>query len=382
MNGTHESPTRESNRAPDSRTATKPLLREQLVFSYGGKSVRTHVAVPENRLELRGAFEYARAQGLRVTFRGGGHAFDSQSLNERLVISMEKFTRIEVDPESRTVTAGAGAEWGDVLAATSEHRMVPHVMVTTHTATVGGTLSSDSLSRFSPTLGREGLHVARFTLMTPNGAVLECSRSSHPGIFRTVIGGLGYVGAILNVTHRLLYFPGDAAHAIAVETKFDKKQGLESIAAALLTHLKHRAASHGLPRAADAIARASADPRNRAAWAVSAVVYLTKSEKGLIATSHYVDSPPAKLRRSILPRPELAVRLGAANRGALSFLRDLGYLLAFLPEATKSRTSIPFADTPSSRTATGTSATSGGPSGSRWGFTSTRSSCRSTRPSI
>jgi decaprenylphospho-beta-D-ribofuranose 2-oxidase len=321
---------------PLSQPATwrTPPIREQLIASYGGKSVRTHVATPATREELWGAFKYAAGKKLRVTFRGGGHAFDTQSLNERLVISMEKFKRIDVDTASRTVTAEAGAEWGDVLAKTAASGMVPYVMVTTHTATVGGTLSSDSLSRFSPTLGREGLHVERFSLMTPGGEILECSRDENASYFRTAIGGLGYVGAILDVTHRLLDL-GFIAPNIAVETQFTKDVGLENIAVSLLAHLRKRASQKPFPGARKAVALARSNPTENA-WAVSAVVYLTKSdsptkgEKGLIATSRYVEKAPNELRRSIFHDPTSPLAWALQIAAMVPFLRSLGYWLVFL----------------------------------------------------
>ena len=217
-----------------------PEIRETTIVSYGGKTVRTLVASPVNRDEVRGAFAYAAERGFAVTFRSGGHAFDTQSLNPKLVISLEKLRRIDIDARAGTVTAEAGARWGDILARSATAGLVPYVMVTTHTASAGGTLSSNSLSRFSPTLGREGQHVLRFSLMTPDGTVHECSRTDNPGLFHAVIGGLGYVGAVLDVTQRLLPLP-IAPRNIAVATTFTKVAGLEAIAKALVRHIRGKA---------------------------------------------------------------------------------------------------------------------------------------------
>ena len=95
--------------------------------------------------------------GLKVTFRGGGHSFDSQSLGEQVVISMRRLKRIS--PAARGAS-GRGWSPGRPGATSSKScgriGLVPAITVTTSQATAGGTLSGDCLSRFSPAYGKEG----------------------------------------------------------------------------------------------------------------------------------------------------------------------------------------------------------------------------------
>jgi decaprenylphospho-beta-D-ribofuranose 2-oxidase len=308
--------------------ARTPEIRETTIVSYGGKTVRTLVASPVNRDEVRGAFAYAAKRGFAVTFRGGGHAFDTQSLNAKLVISLEKLHRIDIDARAATVTAEAGARWGDILAKSAAVGLVPHVMVTTHTASAGGTLSSNSLSRFSPTLGREGQHVLRFSLMTPDGAVHECSRTDNPGLFHAVIGGLGYVGAVLDVTQRLLPLPITPRN-IAVATTFTKVAGLEAIAKALVSHIRGKAPGKVVASSHDTLERANRDPKENV-WAVSAVVYEQGGEVGLIADSRYSDTPPKDLKRSVFHSPSSIGAWVLQIAALFPFLRDIGYRLVLL----------------------------------------------------
>jgi decaprenylphospho-beta-D-ribofuranose 2-oxidase len=305
-----------------------PEIRETTIESYGGKTVRALLAFPVNRDELRGAFAFALQKGFSVTFRGGGHAFDTQSLNDKLVISLEKLRRIDVDGNSATVTAEAGARWGDILAKCTAAGMVPHVMVTTHTATAGGTLSSNSLSRFSPTLGREGQHVLRFSLMTLDGVVHECSRDQNPDLFFSVIGGLGFVGAVLDVTHQLLPLR-IAPRNIAVATTFTKVTGLESIAKELVSHIRKKAGGKPVALYREAAASARRDPAENV-WAVSAVVYMQGQEVGLIAKSQYSDTPPRSLKRSVFHSPNSPGAWLLQVAALFPVLRDIGYRLVLL----------------------------------------------------
>jgi FAD/FMN-containing dehydrogenase len=307
--------------------STSPAIRDETLVSYGGDKVRTRVVTPVSRDELKaalqGAREDAKEHGRSVTFRAGGHAFDTQSLNGNLVISLDKFTEITVDEATATVTAGAGAQWGQILAKSVEKGMVPYVMVTTHTATAGGTLASNSLSRFSPTLGREGQHVRRFAMMTPSGDVIECSRGENKEYFSAAIAGLGYVGAVLEVTQDLLPLrlpPGD----IAVATTFEKVEGLRQIAARLLFHVRQTAhkGEHRTAGVAKALAR---DNPTSGAWAISVVVYLQKKNVGLLATSHYVQASPEQLHPCVFHSPNSVGAWVLQIAALFPILRAIGY---------------------------------------------------------
>lgn len=173
-----------------------------MIRSYGGDVSEANVHTPRTVDELRAVLARARAAGSRVTFRGGGCAFDTQSLNTDVVVAMTEMRSIAVDPVAATVTAEAGATWGEIARAAGAHGLVPHSLVTTRSATIAGTTAADCLSRFSPTLGKEGEHVVSFDLLT--GELLHCSREAHRDVFYGAVGGLGYLGAITRVTVRLL----------------------------------------------------------------------------------------------------------------------------------------------------------------------------------
>jgi decaprenylphospho-beta-D-ribofuranose 2-oxidase len=305
-----------------------PAVRKTTLESYGGVKVRTTVVKPCDTGELQEAL--SNGHGGSVTFRDGGHAFDTQSLNDALVVSLAHFRRIEVDPANATVKAGAGARWGDILRETSKHGLVPYVMVTTSHTCAAGTLSSDSLSRFSPTLGREGHHVERFTLvpMTAPFAPLECSRTQNADLFRTAVGGLGYVGAVVDVTHRLLRVPTRPGEIIAVATTFEKVQGLEQIAARCLAHVRQHAHKGKWRSTSEALAKSAQDPLGEAC-AVSFAVNMVWKETGLLATSRYVSVRPSALHRSVFHSPNSFGSWALQIAALFPLLRTIGFWLVF-----------------------------------------------------
>jgi decaprenylphospho-beta-D-ribofuranose 2-oxidase len=202
--------------------------REKLECYSGLHTSYAEVRRPTTVAQLQEIFTHATAEGRRVTIRSGGHSFDAQSLGSDLVVSMEHFDHIG-DPVDRDhVCVGAGAKWGDVLRKLQPLGLVPAVTVTTEHATAGGTLSGDCLSRFSPSWGKEGKWVIGFDLVTPTGGLLKCE--PPPGTddpprsdgappldavkpedwtlqqqaFMATIAGLGYVGAVVAITYRLV----------------------------------------------------------------------------------------------------------------------------------------------------------------------------------
>ncbi len=324
-----------------SATALRPSVED--LTSYTGHRTRATVWKPANEDELRGILAMAREQGLRVTFRGGGQAFDRQSLN-RVVISLERFTEIgSVDENAAvpTVTVGSGATWGKILERTLEANCVPYIMVTTSKATAGGTLSSHSLSRFSGAHGREGDHVERIRVILADGRSQDL-RSDQPE-FLDVVGGLGYVAAIVSVTYRLWKAPWTDG-GIWVETSFKHIDGIKRIGGRLrkglsLEHAKtHRTAWGKVasdlakelvpqkkdPQEKDLVPREKGGPVAR-----SSTIYMRGAGWGLFASSRYVQQS-AGHGRSVFHQPSSWRHYVLQFVAMLPVARGVGYLLVSL----------------------------------------------------
>ena len=84
---------------------------------------------------------FARAQGLPLAIRGGGHNGGGLgSVDDGVVIDLSPMKSISVDPGSKTVRVGGGATWGEVDAATHEHGLAVPCGVISTTGVGGLTL--------------------------------------------------------------------------------------------------------------------------------------------------------------------------------------------------------------------------------------------------
>lgn len=196
---------------------------------------------PRDEAELQSIFALATRQMKRVTIRGGRHAFHDQSLGGEIVISMEHFRRIDVGPGPK-VSVGAGASWGAIVRRLKRKGLAPYGTVTSSRATPGGTLAADCLNRFSPSYGKEAEHVLSFRMMRIDGCCKYYYPPSQPDtppaswtederIFMAVVGGFGYLGAVLEITYEVR-----PCHSrrLAVRTEIEKLDSFSDLARSLI----------------------------------------------------------------------------------------------------------------------------------------------------
>jgi decaprenylphospho-beta-D-ribofuranose 2-oxidase len=261
---------------------------------------------PEGEEHVRRILRYATKAGRKVTCRGGGHAFDGQALGGDLVISMARLDSVEVFADERRARVGAGASWGAILTALEPHGLVPRVTVTTEEATAGGTLASDCLSRFSPAWGKEGEGVEGFKLITPAGETISATpprRDAEPStwtreqrVFCGVIGGLGYLGVVIEITYHRLLQPCKAGGSIAVRTQVHRFETYDDLAERLLPGARR------MREEADA-----ADPEKLdAIWC--ALSTRGKEDRSVLWFTSALEATKER-RPMLLHRPRLLIRL-------------------------------------------------------------------------
>lgn len=203
-----QQPIKRDDLLPTKRTATPlqeiPSKRTRLRSYSGFHHTEAEILTPSSVEALAAIFAQAQHQGRRMSLRASGFSLDTQALNDDLSISLLALHQIkQIDTEQGTLVVEPGALWGDVAKALLPTGWMTPIMPSSPMISVGGTLSSNGVSRMSPIHGREGEHVLQFRLLTPRGEVLICSRQQNAELFYAAIGGFGYFGAITEITYRL-----------------------------------------------------------------------------------------------------------------------------------------------------------------------------------
>jgi FAD/FMN-containing dehydrogenase len=162
-----------------------------------------HVARCSHPHQVSAALAFARARGLRIAVRAGGHSVAGLSLVEDgLVIDVRGMSEVVVDPVRRIVRVGGGATWAAVDRATQEHGL----------AAVGGRVSSTGVAGL--TLGGgsgwlERMHglacdnLVAVELVTASGEPVRASEHEHPELFWALRGGGANFGVVTALELRL-----------------------------------------------------------------------------------------------------------------------------------------------------------------------------------
>src|SRR4051794_1263278 len=149
------------------------------------------------------ALALARDEGLEVSVRGGGHNVAGRAVADGgVMIDLAEMTAIAVDPQRGIATAGGGATWAELNAATGEHGL----------AVTGGVISSTGIGGLTLggglgwLMGRHGLaadNLVGAELVTAAGEVLGVDEESEPDLLWALRGGGGNFGVVTAFTYRL-----------------------------------------------------------------------------------------------------------------------------------------------------------------------------------
>ena len=159
---------------------------------------------------------FARAHGVPVAVRAGGHSVAGMSLvDDGIVIDVRGMADIEVDAEGRVARIGGGAIWADVDRATTAQGL----------ATTGGRVSTTGVAGL--TLGggsgwlerKHGLacdNLLAAELVTWDGRVVRADEHENSELLWALRGGGGAFGVVTAVEMALHPLPGQVWGGLAV----------------------------------------------------------------------------------------------------------------------------------------------------------------------
>jgi FAD/FMN-containing dehydrogenase len=156
-----------------------------------------------NADDVVAALALARGARLEVSVRGGGHNVAGRAVTDGgVMIDLAEMKAIAVDPSRGIVTAGGGATWSELNAATGEHGLAVTGGVISSTGIAGLTLGG-GLGWLMAKYGLAADNLVAAELVTAGGDVLGVSEETHPDLLWALRGGGGNFGVVTSFTYKL-----------------------------------------------------------------------------------------------------------------------------------------------------------------------------------
>ena len=153
--------------------------------------------------DVAAAIGFARAEGLELSVRGGGHNYGGAAVGaDGLMIDLSAMKQVDVDPTTRRARCGGGATIADLDAATQEHGLAVTGGTVSHTGIGGLTLGGG----MGWLLSRHGLscdNLVSAEIVTADGRCLRASADEHPDLFWALRGGGGNFGVVTTFEFQL-----------------------------------------------------------------------------------------------------------------------------------------------------------------------------------
>jgi FAD/FMN-containing dehydrogenase len=182
--------------------------------AYGVLGSPALVVRPSSAADVAAAIGYARAQGLPVSVRSGGHSPFSTN-DGGMVIDLRDIRDVEVLDEDR-VRVGGGAVWGDVARA-----LQPHALALssgdTYSVGVGGLTLGGGIGWMVRQHGLAFDSLREAEVVLPSGAVVTASATAEPELFWALRGGGGNFGVVTRFTFQAHPLAGVVAGSIDVD---------------------------------------------------------------------------------------------------------------------------------------------------------------------
>lgn len=153
--------------------------------------------------EVAAAVDLAKARGLPVSIKGGGHNIAGTAVADAaLTIDLAPMRAVVIDPQQRTASVEGGTTWAEFDAAAQRHGLAAPGGVVSSTGVAGLTLGGG----FGWLARKHGLAVDNLIavqIVLASGETVIASAESHPDLFWAIRGGGGNFGVATRFTFRL-----------------------------------------------------------------------------------------------------------------------------------------------------------------------------------
>lgn len=167
------------------------------------------VTFPEDEAACRESILFCQRNDLSICARGGGYSYGDLILNEQnVLLDTSKMDRIlDFDQGQGRMTVEPGVRLIDIFRTVLPFRLALASVPSESTITVAGAIGANVNGKDGWRMGNFGDQVLSLKLLLASGEVMQVDRDSEPEVFRAVIGGMGLLGIIVEVTLQLRKIP-------------------------------------------------------------------------------------------------------------------------------------------------------------------------------
>src|SRR5688572_7378023 len=157
---------------------------------------RARVSRPTTAEQIADAFASVRAAGGSIALRGAGCSYGDAALNGGgHVLDLSAMNRVlAFDPERGTARVEPGVTVRDLWRRVIPFGWWPKVVSGTAAVSMGGAAAMNIHGKNNFAVGPFGECIRSFTLLTPRGESLHCSREQNADLFHAAISGFGMLG--------------------------------------------------------------------------------------------------------------------------------------------------------------------------------------------
>lgn len=163
--------------------------------------------------------------------RGLGRSYGDPAQNAGgVVVELDRFAELSIDPSTGIVTAAAGLSLDAMLRSLVPRGWFVPVTPGTRQVTVAGMVASDVHGKNHHRDGSFGTHVTQLDMTLADGSHVSCSPQSDPELFWATVGGMGLTGVI-----RTVHFRAKAIETAYIVQDTDRLPNLDAAIDAMAT---------------------------------------------------------------------------------------------------------------------------------------------------
>ena len=183
------------------------------------KSVNAYVIKPKNITELQECLDVAKKHNLQIAIKAGGNSYTDVFMNSNhLLIDTSDLKSIKHFDEGKgIITVESGIRIGDLLGKILGKNWNLVGLSGSVNDGIGGMISSNTHGKDSWSQGNFSQNIISLKLLTADGNIIEINHNSE--IFNGVVGGLGFLGIIIEVTMKLRRIPSNMLQTSSIKIK-------------------------------------------------------------------------------------------------------------------------------------------------------------------